>query len=293
VINTIVNDACSGISMNGEALLFFRTSIDMMSGDVYESLQDNGAWQLPTAFGNHINSPYEIEPSACYSPDNNTIIFSSNRYGGFGGFDLFITRKDDAGNWSEAVNLGPIVNTPYNEDAPFISALGDKLYFSSQGHKNMGGYDVFVVNFNSDLKFDEPANLGAPINSVADDIFFVINANGSTAYYSTEREDGLGMQDIYKVNFENKKTANVYNVFAFDNTDIKLEYFAFKFAEMDKPNEIKVFKPNSPSGKITVAVDFSKTYKVTVESYGHETITLDNYKFESGKELKFTLKKNQ
>lgn len=292
IINSSVHDACSGISMNGEAMLFFRTSADMMSGDVYETVKDNNTWLAPTKFGSHINSPFEIEPSACYSPDNNTIIFSSNRYGGFGGFDLYITKKDDAGNWGEAVNMGPIINTPYNEDAPFISALGDKLYFSSQGHKNMGGYDVFVVDLAADGKFKEPQNLGFPINSVNDDIFFVMSADQSHAYFSTEREDGLGMQDIYKVSFGNKKSVNVYDVFAFDNAESKLGYYAFKVAEADKPNEIKVYKPSSTSGKITLAVDTTKTYQVSVESFGHESVILPSYQFGSDKELKFTLKKN-
>jgi hypothetical protein len=292
-INSAVHDACSGLSMNGESMLFFRTSADMMSGDVYETVKDNNTWLPPTKFGSHINSPFEIEPSACYSPDNSTIIFSSNRYGGFGGFDLYITKKDEAGNWSEAVNLGPIINTPYNEDAPFISALGDKLYFSSQGHKNMGGYDVFVVDLVADGKFKEPQNLGFPINSVNDDIFFVINADNSRAYFSTEREDGLGMQDIYKVNYADKKPVSVYDVFAFDNSENKLGYYAFKLADVDKPNEIKVYKPNSISGRISLAVDTSKTYQVSVESFGHEAVVLSNYKFGIDKELKFTLKKNQ
>lgn len=292
VINSSVHDACSGLSMNGESLLFFRTSSDMMSGDVYETVKDNNTWLSPTKFGSQINSPYEIEPSACYSPENDFIIFSSNRYGGFGGFDLYITRKDDAGNWGEAVNLGPIINTPYNEDAPFISALGDKLYFSSQGHKNMGGYDVFVVELVKNGKFKEPQNLGYPINSVNDDIFFVMSADNSHAFFSTEREDGMGMQDIYKVIFAEKKPVNVYDVFAFDNADSKLGYFAFKIEEVDKPNEIKVYKPNSTSGKITLAVDISKTYNVSVESFGHESVRIPEYKFASEKELKFTLKKN-
>jgi tetratricopeptide (TPR) repeat protein len=292
-INSSVHDACTGLSMNGESVLFFRTSADMMSGDVYETVKDNNTWLPPTKFGNHVNSPFEIEPSACYSPDNNTIIFSSNRFGGLGGFDLFITKKDEAGNWSEAVNLGPIINTPYNEDAPFISALGDKLYFSSQGHKNMGGYDVFVVDFAADGKFKEPQNLGFPINSVNDDIFFVVNADHSKAYFSTEREDGFGMQDIYKVSYNDKQPVSVYDVFAFDNAETKLGYYAVKVVDVERPNEIKVYKPNSLSGKITLAVDVTKTYQVSIESFGHEAVELTNYKFGLEKELKFTLKKNQ
>jgi hypothetical protein len=120
-----------------------------------------------------------------------------------------------------------------------------------------------------------------------------VNADHSKAYFSTEREDGFGMQDIYKVTYNDKQPVSVYDVFAFDNAETKLGYYAVKVVDIEKPNEIKVYKPNSLSGKITLAVDVTKTYHVSIESFGHEAIELSNYKFGLEKELKFTLKKNQ
>ena len=118
--------------------------------------------------------------------------------GGFGGKDIYKVMRLPNGKWSRAINLGATVNTPYDEDAPFIYTDKKTLYFSSRGHQNMGGYDVFKTVYEK-RAWTTPENLKYPINTVQDDIFFVLSASGKIGYYSSAREGGFGGEDIYKI----------------------------------------------------------------------------------------------
>ncbi len=127
-------------------------------------------------------------------------IFSSNRPGGFGGYDLYKATKDTKGDWSNIKNLGPSINTDLDDDGPFIAYDGVTLYFSSKGHKGMGGFDVFKAVFDPKTnKWSDPENMGYPINTPDDDIYFVSSKDGKRQYYSSVREDGMGYTDIYMV----------------------------------------------------------------------------------------------
>src|SRR5690606_23490736 len=146
-----------------------------------------------------INSSFE-EKSITISKDGKTLYFSSNRPGGLGGTDLYKATKDAKGEWTNVKNLGPTINTPFDEEGPFIDYDMVTLYFSSKGHKNMGSYDIFKSVYDP-VKNDwsEPENLGYPINTPDDDIFYVVSADGKRAYYSSVRDDGLGYTDIYLI----------------------------------------------------------------------------------------------
>ncbi|MGZ4089207.1 MAG: hypothetical protein ACXVNO_00695, partial [Bacteroidia bacterium] len=211
-INTPLHDACTGLSADGEKLLIYRTSKDLKGGDIYESTLELNKFGTPVKLNSNVNSEKYVETSACYSPDNNTIFFSSNRPGGYGGMDLYMMKKLPNGAWGEPFNLGPKINTEYNEDAPFVHPSGAVLFFSSEGHKNMGGYDIFKSNFDESGNFTEPVNMGYPINTREDDVFFVLNTDATTGYFSSEREGGYGEQDIYKVTFSpDPLPLNVYS----------------------------------------------------------------------------------
>ena len=114
----------------------------------------------------------------------------------FGERDLYVTKKTASGDWGEPVNLGPKINTPYNDDAPFLHADGKTLFFSSEGHNSMGGYDIFYTTI-TDVGFTDPVNLGYPVNTTEDDIYYVISADGERGYYASNRKGGFGQQDIY------------------------------------------------------------------------------------------------
>src|ERR1041385_2833247 len=143
-INTVTNEASISLSTDGNILFIYR---DDNGGDIYTSTNMNGAWMSPVPMGGEINTKY-WETHACLSADGNTLYFVSDRPGGFGGRDIYRCVRLPNGNWSKALNLGPTVNTPADEDAPFIHPDQHTLYFSSKGHKSMGGFDVFFTSKN-------------------------------------------------------------------------------------------------------------------------------------------------
>jgi len=136
----------------------------------------------------------------------------SEREGGFGGKDIYMARWDAIKErWGEAQNLGPVVNSPYDEDGVYIHPDGKTLYFSSEGHNSMGGNDIFYSEF-KERRWTTPVNLGVPVNTPDDDVFFSVAADGRTAYYSSDRKEGYGEKDIYRITFLGPEKQPVLNV---------------------------------------------------------------------------------
>lgn len=197
-INSSSHDACVSISPDGKSMFLYKTN---NGGDIYFSEYKEGKWTTPTPF-KPVNSPYK-EPSITITADGKTIYFSSDRPGGLGGLDIYRIIKDKDGEWGEPINLGSSVNTEYDEDSPFISYDGYTLYFSSTGHHGMGGYDIFSTAYDGKKKmWKTPLNLGYPINSPDDDIYYVITGDKKTAYYASAKKDGYGDKDIYVVKMD-------------------------------------------------------------------------------------------
>jgi len=270
-INTELHDAGTGLSADGEKLLLYRTSKDLKSGDIYESYFTDNKWSKPEKLSSIVNSSNYLETSACYSPSGDIIFFSSNRPGGYGGKDLYLVRKLQNGKWGKPFNLGPNINTEYDEDAPFVSPLGNILYFSSEGHKNMGGYDIFKSTFDESGKFEEPVNLGSPINTVDDDIFFVMNTDASKAYFSSEREGGFGLQDIYTASFPIKTPPlNVYNIHIVDESSTVIKDAEMKVINLDNESTYGIYRPNDRTGKILLISEKNKEYRIIIDAPGYE-----------------------
>jgi len=209
-INTKYSDSNLTLSPDGKTLFIYR---DEGNGDIYESTKGpDGKWSEPKPLPGIINSSYR-ESSVSVTPDGNTLYFASERPGGFGGSDIYIATKGDNKQWSRVKNAGTMINTEYDEDGPFITTDTKTLYFSSKGRKGMGGYDIFKTELlNPDkMEWSEPENIGYPINSPDDDIYFIVSKNGKHWYYSTVRDDGLGYTDIYIITplEEPKKTPEV------------------------------------------------------------------------------------
>jgi hypothetical protein len=148
--------------------------------------------------GSDINTK-SWETHVTVSADGNTLFFVSDREGGFGGRDIYRCVKLPTGDWSKALNVGASLNTKYEEDSPFLSADGKTLYFASTGHKSMGGFDIFYSTIGSDEQWSTPEPIGYPLNTVDDDVFFVPTADQKRAYYSSRKEEGFGLKDIYVV----------------------------------------------------------------------------------------------
>ncbi|NPA35051.1 MAG: OmpA family protein [Chlorobi bacterium] len=202
-VNTPDHDATVTLSPDGKIMYFYRSD-GKKWGDIYKSVQSGYTWSEPQKLGPPINSEY-WEPSMTMTPDSQIIIFSSNRPGGYGGLDLYMSRRLPDGTWAKPVNLGPKVNTPYDEDAPFIHVDGKTLYFSSNGPNSMGGFDVFVTKMTGDNEWTDPVNLGYPINTTDDDIFFVLSPDGRRGYMASVRPEGLGGQDLYVIYMPKEK----------------------------------------------------------------------------------------
>lgn len=190
------HDAIIAISNDGQKIITYMGS---NGGDLCESKLKGEKWTRPDRFPKPINTP-DWECSASYSYDGKTLYFVSDRLGGKGGLDIYMATQDNKGKWGAVVNLGDVINTPYDETSVFAHPDGKTLYFSSKGHSGMGGYDVFKSTYENGA-WTKPINLGYPINSVDDDVFFVIAANNKRAYFSTARPDALGGQDLYMISF--------------------------------------------------------------------------------------------
>ena len=197
-INSSGHDASIALSVDGQQLFVYKDT-EVGSGDIYISERDGVAWTYPIKLNININSDH-WEGSASLSADEQTLFFSSERPGGLGGKDIYMSVKREDGIWGEAVNLGPNINTAEDDDAPFIHADNKTLYFSSKGHNSMGGYDIFYVKMDElKGKWGKPQNIGYPINTTADDIYYVVTGDGNTGYFSSSRVGGYGQQDIYAV----------------------------------------------------------------------------------------------
>lgn len=198
-INSEFHEGCIGVSKDGKELYIYK---EINAGDIYVSkLKDGHKWSKPEPLSANINTDF-YEPSVALADSGKTLYFSSDKPGGQGGLDLYMSKRDEKGEWGEAVNLGPEVNSAANEDGPFYDQNTKYLYFSSAGHKGMGGYDVFRAKQDSIThKWSKPYNLGYPINSPDDDIYYTLSADGKRAFYSSFKPDGTGDKDIFEMDF--------------------------------------------------------------------------------------------
>jgi len=209
-VNTSGHDATSGLAPDGKVLFVFRGTVKG-GGDVYVARDEEDGWSKPKALGKYINTDYH-ESAVALSYDQNDLYFISDKPGGIGGRDIYVSRwNDDKEEWGEAENLGPVVNSPYNEDGVFIHPDGKTIYFSSKGHNSMGGSDIFYTE-QVNGQWTKPVNIGYPINTPDDDVFFVVAADGRTAYYSSIRDEGYGEKDIYRITFLGPEKQPVLNM---------------------------------------------------------------------------------
>lgn len=183
------------LSRDGLTLILQRNDND--DYNLYSSTYSEGIWSTVQKLNNNINTT-AAEMNACMTADNKTLYFTSNRPGGFGGFDIYKSELDASGNWGPPTNLGSVINSAFDETTPFITEDGKTLYFSSEGHFNIGGFDIFTSKKTGE-QWNTPENLGYPFNTTDDDIFFFPLKNGDIAYYSKYKPTGFGENDIYRM----------------------------------------------------------------------------------------------
>jgi len=199
--NTSHNDALVSVSPDGNTLFIYRGHEDGGSIEFSDFNPKKNKWRSPKSIPGKMNSK-EGETSACLSPDGKEFYYvSKNKDLTMGGKDIMVSRLDRKGKWGKPQNLSRDINTVFDEEGVFITSDGSYLYFSSQGHNSMGGYDVFRSRRLENGVWDKPENMGYPINSPDDELFFIMDQGGIYGYYSAIREGGLGAKDIYKVIF--------------------------------------------------------------------------------------------
>jgi Tol biopolymer transport system component len=197
------------LSYDGSEMILYYD--DDYIGNLYYSRFEDGRWLPAVKLGENICTKY-WESHACFSKDGQSLYFTSNRKGTFGGLDIYISQRQADGSWGPARNLGATINSPYNEESPYISEDGKTLYFSSYGHYNMGGYDIFYSKQGSDGSWGEPVNIGYPINTTDNDLHFQPFNQGNNAYYSIYSPRGVGQHDIYYMDIYSVNNPRMYYV---------------------------------------------------------------------------------
>ncbi len=199
-VNTEWDDESVGLSPLGDVICIFFDDEDAFADLKFSSLKGK-MWQRGEPPPAQVNT-IQYEGSACMSLDGNTMYFSSNRKDGSGGSDLWMMKRIKHNTWEDPVNMGKGINTPYDEDSPFLTLDGKKLYFSSRGWNSMGGFDIFCSTWNeAEQKWNTPENIGFPLNDAEDNNFISLTGDERYAYLDAIRPDGLGERDIYRVEF--------------------------------------------------------------------------------------------
>lgn len=278
-ISTDGNEATLNLSTDGKTLFIYKG--DDNNGALFQSklLADSAGiekWSEPELLGSNINSSAN-ESHVTIDANGELLYFTSDREGGYGGMDIYFCRRLPNGKWAEAVNIGPRINTKFNEDGVFIHPDGVSLYFSSNGHPSMGGYDI-MSSTKTDTGWTKVSNLGYPINSVNNDIFFVTTPDGKRAYFSSSKLDGFGSTDIYMLKL-------------IDAEEIPLTLYRGKFTFVNQNNPPKgaivtvinnsngeitgVYSPRQRDGEFSVILEPNNSYHFVYEADDFETYEED------------------
>lgn len=263
-----------GMTADGRRMLFYIEN-DEYAGDIFMASFENKKISRLKRLEKEINSKY-YEIAACFSPDGDEIYFASDRPGGYGGVDLWVVRKLPNGNWGIPQNLGPEINTPFDEDFPNISPDGKYLFFSSKGHTSMGGYDIFRAEWDEEKRaWVKPVNIGFPINTPDDDMNFRITGNGRYGYMSINRKENLGGLDIYRLVFEDVEPKYTVITGYLLKSDSVTKAEGGRLMVIDRNGDIfGDYLPNPNTGKYVIAVPAGK-YTVEAENADGKIVRFD------------------
>lgn len=276
-INTNTHDAAIAISPDGQKLFVYRDNGDD-HGDIYISYLKDTTWSVPVKLIGEINS-FAWEGSCSLTSDGKTLYFSSERSGGKGGRDIYRSRLLPDSTWGKIENLGDSINTPFDDDAPFIHPDGVTLYYSSKGKNSMGGYDIFEAKMKDSAFNVSPRNLGYPINTTDDDIYYVLSANGKTGYYASGKKGGAGLKDLYFVDPGTTEKAPIVCLVKGNITFNKIPAEAdIKVEITSNNNELySKLKSNNATGNYVTTFPAGAKYKVTYtyQNYYPRTLEFD------------------
>jgi outer membrane protein OmpA-like peptidoglycan-associated protein len=282
-LNTSNNEGAQSISADGKVMVF--TGCNRRDGfggcDLYISQKTNDQWSVPTNMGRNVNSSAkETQPSI--SADGRTIYFASNRQNTKGGLDIWKVEMNDSSEWSTPVNLGDSINTPYDEQSPFIHPDDRTLYFSSTGWPGFGRFDLFVTRKLTDSTWQAPKNLGYPINTHFSDEGLIVNAKGNMAYYSSNR-GGYGGRDIFAFELykEIQPTPVSYMKGLVYNAETKANLVAnFELIDLETFKLVMRAKSNT-DGTFLICIPAGKDYALNVSKKGFLFYS-DNFTMKGG-----------
>ncbi len=267
-INTEGNEATVGISIDGQIILIYKD--EKGNGNLFTTSLIGDQWSSPKKLNKNINTK-DWEPSAFLSADGNILYFTSNRKGGFGGRDIYKSNKLPNGEWAIASNLGPAINTPYDEDAPFIHPDGLTLYFSSNGHGTMGGFDIFSSMLSDKNEWTKPANIGYPINTTDDDIYYAVSPDNKRAYYSSFKSGGIGEKDNYLITFFEyiESPLTLLKGVVTDPYGKIPKAVEITVTDNETGKIVGIYRPNSKTGEYLFILPPGKNYNITYEAEGY------------------------
>ncbi len=299
VINTELDEEAAGISPKGDKILVFVDDIyQNIYGNIYISEKRGKSFQKLTSIGENVNDNSSIETSASITSDDKILYFASDKKGGFGGTDIYMSKKLPDGSWGKAVNLGPKINTKYNEDYPSISSDGMTMYLSSEGFTSMGGFDLFKSTFDEENQsWSTPTNIGYPVNTPDDNMNISFSAawdsdqekaSSRYAYIAAYRKEGFGNLDIYRVTF-NKVEPKLTAITGTVTTKILIESSTYKTFHVYRKGEVELTIPDECHPWFDKNWKFAETKKVKVKpGYTYKTAI---YFDSNGKQKVFSSKK--
>lgn len=305
--NSGKNQGAASISIDNKTLFITIcefVSRDYDNCDIYMSTRVGDGWSELKSLGPNINGVKTWESQPSISADGKTLYFASIRESNIGfdpdnpTSDIYYSTKDEKGNWTKAKNLGSKINTPGNEKSPFIHSDSQTLYFSSDGHLGIGGYDIFFSKFR-DGDWTKPVNIGYPINTKNNDLGFVVNTQGTKAYFASNKLNGKGGWDIYAIDLY--KEARPEKVFLVKGQLVDDNGYALSDAKLEVKNtrteEVTEGVVDAETGHYAVAVtaknendDFLMVVKKEDYSFSSTLIEPTEETFEKPIEVNFEVK---
>ena len=271
-LNSNDNEGAQCISQDGRFIVFTICGEGGMgSCDLYWSKRVGNRWSKPQNLGAAVNSRYwDSQPS--FSIDGKTLYFTSNRPGGKGGKDIWKTTLNANGRWGKAVNMGDSINTPQDETCPFIHYDDQTLYFASNGHIGMGGFDIFYSRKLNDTTWSMPTNIGYPINTSGEEMNLIVGAGGKMAIFSSDKLEGFGGQDLYSFELyqEAQPIATTYmKGRVFDEKSKQPLAADFRIIDLENENEVVSATADPVTGSFLISLPVNKNYALNVSMDGY------------------------
>lgn len=276
-INTETHDACLGVSHNMETMYLYRTNAEGTGGGIYESHFKDNKWTAPQWVDADFNAKSSDEKIVCLTAsfDSTVYYFVSNRPGGYGGTDIYRVTRFANGSWGVPENLGPTINTPYDEDAPYFHPDEETMFFSSRGHENMGDFDIFKTTKQTDGMWSKPENVGYPINTVGDDRFLMVSPDGRRGYYSSSNQkNSFGASDIYvfEMPYDQLQLAVVRGAILDADTQQSIPA-EITVIDTDANEVYGIYRPNQLTARYVILLRQETQYRILVKSPGYEDFT--------------------